>query len=74
MIRLMIVADIKASMRPYLHRDGEGRSTVIVLSTVKSEVQVLMSLGNLPPLAASFPMICLCNQTFMVAESLVSPV
>src|SRR5271155_3304455 len=44
------------------------------LSTIKSEVQVLISLGSLPPLAASFPIICLCNQTFMVAESLVSPV
>src|SRR5215472_17348134 len=33
-----------------------------------------MSAGNLPPLAASFAMTCLCNQTFMVAESLVSPV
>jgi hypothetical protein len=33
-----------------------------------------MSLGSLPPLAASFAMICLCSQTFMAAESLVSPV
>ena len=40
----------------------------------KSDVQVLISAGSLPPLAASFVMICLCNQTFVVAESLVSPV
>src|SRR5512139_1338400 len=36
--------------------------------------QVLISAGSLPPLAASFAMICLCNHTFMVAESLVLPV
>src|SRR5262249_18421606 len=38
------------------------------------KVQVFTSAGNFPPLAASFAMTCLCNQTFMVAESLVSPV
>ena len=32
------------------------------------------SAGNLPPLAASFPITCLCSQMFMLAESLVSPV
>src|SRR5579872_2168441 len=34
----------------------------------------LTSGGNFPPLAASFAITCLCNQMFMVAESLVSPV
>src|SRR5581483_8288055 len=34
----------------------------------------LTSAGNFPPLAASFVITCLCNQMFMVAESLVSPV
>jgi aquaporin Z len=42
-------------------------------SVARSEVQVLISAGNLPPLAASFTMICLCNHTFIVAVSPVSP-
>jgi hypothetical protein len=36
--------------------------------------QCLISGGSLPPLAASFDITCLCSQTFMLAESLVSPV
>src|SRR5882672_6488866 len=38
------------------------------------EDQCLISGGSLPPFAANFIMICLCNQIFMVAESLLSPV
>src|SRR5205814_9957765 len=34
----------------------------------------LTSAGSLPPLAASLAITCLCSQTFIVAESLVSPV
>jgi len=41
---------------------------------VDEELLHLMSEGSLPPLAASFAITCLCSHTFMVAESLVSPV
>jgi hypothetical protein len=60
--------------RPHFTRDGEAIQPSSFLSSVKSVAQVLISLGNLPPLAVSFPIICRCNQIFMVAESLVSPV
>ena len=36
--------------------------------------QCLISGGSLPPFAASFAITCLCSQTFMLAESLLSPV
>src|SRR3984893_8083820 len=36
--------------------------------------QCLISGGSLPPFAASLVITCLCSHTFMVAESLVSPV
>src|SRR3954463_2731651 len=36
--------------------------------------QCLISGGSLPPFAASFDITCLCSQTFMLAESLLSPV
>ena len=36
--------------------------------------QSLRSAGTLPPLAASLIITCLCSQTFIFAESLVSPV
>ena len=36
--------------------------------------QCLISGGSLPPLAASFDITCLCSQTFMLAESFMSPV
>ena len=35
--------------------------------------QCLISGGSLPPLAASLDITCLCSQTFMLAESFMSP-
>lgn len=36
--------------------------------------QCLISGGSLPPLAAILDITCLCSQTFMLAESFMSPV
>ena len=40
----------------------------------RHSAQSRKSAGTLPPFAASLAITCLCNQTFIVAESLVSPV
>lgn len=38
------------------------------------KTQSLRSAGTLPPFSSSFLMTCLCNQTFIEAESFLSPV
>lgn len=50
-------------------RDGE-----VVRAASRGCQAGLKSSGTLPPFSASFWTTCLCSQTFMVAESSLSPV
>ena len=51
--------------RGSIHGEVRGRERLF---------QSFRSAGSFPPCAASLVITCLCSQTFMVAESLVSPV
>src|SRR3984957_16115311 len=52
----------------------KGHATARAFQMASDHRYHLISGGSLPPLAASLAITCLCSQTFMVAESLLSPV
>src|ERR1700722_6686286 len=52
----------------------EGPQPAGLFGLAETLCHPLTSAGSLPPFAASLVITCLCSQTFMVAESLVSPV
>ncbi len=53
-------------------RDQPSRALSVVCSSDRQEA--CRSCGSVPPFCANFAMTCLCNHTFMEAESVVSPV
>src|ERR1700691_2717096 len=79
---LLMLLIFRAIYRPYSGAASQydrnagmkkAREIAGLLPSCEKSDHHLTSAGNLPPFAASLDITCLCNQIFMLAESLVSP-